>query len=394
MKKALKILKNIATILGIILMVFIISGIFIWGINFENIEYGADENVSSRNLNDEGPFIFEKERIFEIKYIKGDYKNGYFIENKKQNINDTFNINCFYYPDGTSFSFKIKENKIEKFEYENQEKIITISDIESNYKTFRNFLIQNEVIDKNLNWTFGNGHLVLIGDFIDRSYFTMQVLWFIYKLEQEAEKFGGKVHYILGNHEIMNMRGQNKYAKRKYQNAASLIGIKEFQIYDTTTHLGKWLKTKNVIEKIGSYIFVHGGLSPKFVKNKIEISEINKIARENYYKIYAPKAEFSMEEKLINSSKTSPYWYRGYFKKNLEQKTINKILKFYECSNIIVGHTIQNKINRKYDGKIIAIDVEHPKDYYKYFPEKNTEGLLIENGIFYKIDDKKNKILI
>lgn len=389
MNKLLKILRIISTIIGAVVLSFFVIGMFVWGIDTESFRYGRNSLVSSENLENEGPFIFEKDSTYQINYIKGNSETGYYLEQKNKRIDTDINVKCYYYLDSTDFTFKLNPNlQNEKFEYEKPEKIIAISDIESNYKEFRNFLIANKVIDQNLNWIFGKGHLVLNGDFIDRSYFTTQVLWFIYKLEQDADKNGGKVHYILGNHEIMNIQGDNRYAKSKYKNIASILGLKQYQLYDATTYLGKWLQTKNVVERIGDYIFVHGGLSPELINEQIGISEINRISRKNYQIAYFPKQNQSNLEKVILNTKTSPYWYRGYFQDDLTQIGIDKILSYYNCSQIIVGHTIQETVNRIYDGKIVGIDVKHPKDYYKYFPKLATEGLLIENDKFYRIDNK------
>jgi hypothetical protein len=389
MKNVLKILRIISTIIGAIVLTFFVVGTIYWGIDIDSFEYGRNPLVSSNNLENEGPFIFKKDSIYKITYIKGNSEKGYSLKQQVEHINNDFDVKCYYYLDSTDFSFILKRDlQNEKFEYDTPEKIIAISDIESNYKVFRDFLIANNVIDKNLNWTFGKGHLVLNGDFIDRSYFTTQVLWFIYKLEREAEKKGGKVHYILGNHEIINIQGDNRYSKAKYRNIASILGLKQYQLYDTTTYIGKWIQTKNVIERIGNYLFVHGGISPEFVNKQINIANINKIARKNYQIPYFPNPNSTIQEKLILSNKTSPYWYRGYYKDELNQAEIDKILEYYNCSQIIEGHTIQKEVSRKYDGKIIGIDVKHPKDYYKYFPKLSTQGLLIENGNFYKIDNK------
>lgn len=389
MKKALKILQKISTIIGVIVLTFLLVGLIYWGINADSFRYERNSLVSHENLEEEGPFVFEKDSIYEINYIKGNSEKGYFIKTQIENINTDFNIKCYYYLDSTNFSFKLKKDfQNEKFEYKNPEKIIAISDIESDYKIFRDFLIINKVIDKKLNWIFGEGHLVLNGDFLDRSYFTTQVLWFIYKLEQEAENSGGKVHYILGNHEIMNIQGDNRYARRKYKNIASILGLKQYQLYDTTMHLGKWLQSKNVVEKIGNYVFVHGGISPELADKQIGFAEINEIARRNYQIAYFPKRNQSENERSILNTKTSPYWYRGYYQDELKQNEIDKILEYYNCSQIIVGHTIQKEVSRIYNGKIVGIDVEHPKDYYKYFPELPTEGLLIENDKFYRIDNE------
>lgn len=391
MKKVLKIFKSISTIIGTIVLTFFIVGLTYWGIDTDSFRYGRNSLVSNENLDNEGPFIFEKDSAYYINYIKGNTIKGYFLNQQIENFDSDFIVKCYYYLDSTDFSFKLKKRlQNEKFEYDKPKKILAISDIESDYGVFRDFLISNKVIDKNLNWIFGKGHLVLNGDFIDRSYFTTQVLWFIYKLEQDAERNGGKVHYILGNHEIMNIQGDNRYAKRKYKNIASILGLKQYQLYDTTTHLGQWLQTKNVVEKIGKYIFVHGGICPKIAENQIGVREINDIAKKYYQNAYYPKVNQPINEKLVLSSKTSPYWYRGYFKDNLEQKEIDRILNFFKSSHIIVGHTIQKEVNRIYNGKIIGIDVKHPKDYYKYFPKLHMQGLLIENEKFYKIDDEAN----
>ena len=395
MKNFLRILRIISTVIGAIVLSFLVIGMIVWGIDLDNIRYGRDELISGKNLENEGPFIFEHDSIYQITYIKGNAETGYFSKHENEKIRAGISTSCYYYPDSTSFAFKLKHNlQNEKSEYEKPEKIIAISDIESNYKTFRNFLIGNKVIDEKLNWIFGKGHLVLNGDFIDRSYFTTQVLWFIYKLEQEAMENGGKVHFILGNHEIMNIQGDHRYAKNKYKTIASILELKQHQLYDTTLYLGKWLQTKNIVEKIGDYIFVHGGLSTDLADKQVELAVINRIAKANYQIAYFPKQNQSLTDKSILNSKTSPYWYRGYFDNELTQSEIDKILNFYDGSQIIVGHTIQEEVNRIYNGKIVAIDVKHPKDYYQYFPTLRAQGLLIEKDKFFRIDNEGSKIEI
>ena len=65
--------------------------------------------------------------------------------------------------------------------------MFVVSDIEGEFKAFRQLLQGNNIIDENFNWTFGNGHLVLTGDFVDRGTLVTEVLWLIYSLEEKAK---------------------------------------------------------------------------------------------------------------------------------------------------------------------------------------------------------------
>ena len=49
-----------------------------------------------------------------------------------------------------------------------------------------------------------------------------EVLWLIYSLEEKAKAAGGYVHYILGNHEIMNMSNDLRYVQNRYMRACCI----------------------------------------------------------------------------------------------------------------------------------------------------------------------------
>jgi hypothetical protein len=284
--------------------------------------------------------------------------------------------------------------------YPKSEKLIAISDIEGNFNAFSSFLKANKVIDGNYNWTFGNGNLVLNGDFVDRGNDVTQVLWLIYKLDYQSREYDGKVHFILGNHEIINFQGNWNYNKRKYIKIAQEISgnedwDKSLQfLYSNKTELGNWLRTKNVIEKIGDYIFVHAGLHPEILEFEIDINQINEITRENWDKDLYNNPKENLKANFLIGRK-SPIWYRGlvteykYYEK-IKEAELDKILEYYNAKKIVVGHTVVKDISTDFNGKVIRIDLKHGT-------EKNsgmTKGLLIENGIEYRIDDKGNKYVL
>jgi len=297
-------------------------------------------------------------------------------------------------------SFKITlnyQNIIQASEYNLPEKLIAISDIEGNFNGFSSFLQINNIIDSNLNWKFGDGHLVLVGDFVDRGENVIPTLWLIYRLEREAEKEGGKVHFIIGNHEVMNMEGNFHYAKDKYKKLAVEIGNKEENrsnykiLFSNNSHLGKWLRSKNAIEKIGDYIFVHAGLSPKILPLNLEINEINQLVRNNIDRNLNRNQNDDEKVNFIMGAE-GPFWYRGLRTNKKNYDKINEaqfieILKRYNAQKIIIGHSIVDDISYDLGKRIIRIDVKHGKTK----SSGKTKGLLIEEGQEFKIDDLGNK---
>ena len=117
---------------------------------------------------------------------------------------------------------------------------------------------------------------------------------------------------------------------------------------------------------------------------------MNQVIRANYYQAF-DLASTKTQDKLLISNKTGPSWYRGYFKDDLTQQQVELGLKKLNAKSVIVGHTLQAKVNRLYDGKVIGINVPHPNDDHKLWPEGKSEGLLIEGDKYYRVFDNGEK---
>jgi len=378
--RILRYLKHIFGTIGILLLIGISVLISLNG----SFEY--NNNPLNINLEQEGPYVFyETDSTLKVNYIRGNKTDGFYLDVTNHSTKDNIPVNCYFPLDQSSFNLTLKPNfKIPKSNYADNQPILAISDIESAYKTFRDFLINSEVIDNDLNWTFGKGHLVLVGDFVDRGFSTTQVLWFIYKLEQEATKHGGTVHFIIGNHELYNMQGKFKSAAYKYYGVASILGKQHHDLYNQNSFIGKWMATKNTLERINGNLFVHGGIHPDIANYDITIDEVNHINRANYRKSYYPKPKKTVEQ-LVLSNRKGICWYRGYFKDDLSQDDVEKGLDKFKAKTVIVGHTIQRKVKKLYNGKVYGIDIKHPKDYNKNWPNKTSEGLYISNNKYYRV---------
>jgi len=330
----------------------------------------------------DGPFLFRQKnnmlahlQIFKNKKNKTRAMNalmeGPFFYNKDWSCFDT---------DGKElFSFRLRrEHKPSPAIYPSPEKLLAISDIEGNFDAFANLLKGNGVVDDDFKWTYGEGHLVLVGDFFDRGPQVTESLWLVYKLEAEAEKAGGKVHFVLGNHETMNLKGDFRYVDPKYFVHASLFNLHYANLYASNSILGEWLRTKNTIVKIGETLFCHGGISTEFVSRQLSIGQVNEITRKY---IDADKVRIRNSDAataIFNTSK-GILWYRGYVQKKMNSEKMAAILDFYEASAIVVGHTPVNEISPLYDGQVIAIDVPHN------LGEEHQQALLIEYNQMYAV---------
>ena len=129
-------------------------------------------------------------------------------------------------------------------EYPMPSKLIAVSDIEGNFEKMYKLLLTNGVIDNNYNWTFGKGHLVIVGDLVDRGDYVTQCKWLVYKLEEGALKAGGKVQYLLGNHDRMILSGDDRYISDKYQPIYKKLNAKASELYSASTEFGKWMRNK------------------------------------------------------------------------------------------------------------------------------------------------------
>jgi len=265
-------------------------------------------------------------------------------------------------------------------------KILILSDIEGEFKAFRELLLASGVIDKKYQWTFGHGRLIIAGDLFDRGKQVCQFLWLLYKLEQEANQSGGEVHVILGNHDIMNLSGDHAYVQPEYFSDAALMGERYRALYSANTELGRWLRSKNIIEKIGDQLVIHGGISSPVNRLKMSVNQINSKCRP-YYEV-ASKREKILDDTLLRlfAYNTAPFWYRGYFmapRATLGQ--VDSTLNFYQCKQIVVGHTILDRnVALYYKGKVLAVDVDEH--------EGKHQGALYLNGKWYVINGHGQKI--
>ncbi|MCU0381931.1 MAG: metallophosphoesterase [Chitinophagaceae bacterium] len=334
----------------------------------------------------DGPYVLYRNNQVFVHYVKPDGA-GKKVQVDSFPMTDRKKITLDVATDEPGKTFKVQfRDKLsnEKSDHKKVSRQYVISDIEGNFAGFRKLLLAGKVIDENYNWTFGDGHLVLIGDFVDRGDQVTEVLWLIYALEEKARAAGGYVHYVLGNHEIMVMSGDHRYVNPKYADNAARIGIHLMTLYGADTEIGRWLRTKNVIEKVGGTLYVHGGISRKVNNMDINMSKLNDLARP-FYADTTYMYPDAYTDTLYQDY--GPFWYRGYFvgETATAARVIDSTFEKFRVNKVVVGHTpIRDTVSAWYDGRLINVDTPHAKG--------KSEALLVEGSAYFRVKPDGTRI--
>ncbi len=182
--------------------------------------------------------------------------------------------------------------------FEGVERVVAVGDVHGSYGPLTRLLREAGLLDEQARWSGGKAHLVMVGDLIDRNPQDRAVLDLLRRLERESVAAGGRVHVLLGNHEVMNLlrdlrymapgsyasfteferESERKAARRDFLWGNSGSGkraelIEDFErryppgyfgrlaAFDLDGPYGSWLVERPVIVRINGVLYVHGGLT-------------------------------------------------------------------------------------------------------------------------------------
>jgi hypothetical protein len=190
--------------------------------------------------------------------------------------------------------------------------VIGFGDVHGDPATFRALLASLGLIDREGRWSGGSRRLVQVGDLVDRGTDSRGALEIAMRLEAEAAAAGGAAIFLLGNHEVMAMTGDIRYARNedlasflkeevlaeRDRRKRRILGLlrsgsplfrsgfyKELSLsiteetfdsffppgafarlaaFSPSGKYGKWLLARPVACREAGTVFVHGGLDRKY----------------------------------------------------------------------------------------------------------------------------------
>jgi len=289
--------------------------------------------------------------------------------------------------------------------------LFVVADTHGEFEILVELLQKHGVIDRTLKWSFGSGHLAVLGDAFDRGPNHTEIFWLLYELEAQAKVAGGGLHLMLGNHETLVMLGARQYLHPKYLASAQALGVPAYaMLWDQRTLLGRWLRTKPTVQKIGGYLCLHGGLAAEVVNRGYTLASMNQSVRDMliYTPPYTgPNNRYAVNDLRVMAEKPAatqadrdtaaflvmhplgPLWYRGYFPQGSREPDfppatdadIRKVLEYFDARAIFVGHTMVPTVTPLYDGNVIAVKVYQRRDEAG---RANMEALLVKDGVLFR----------
>lgn len=235
-----------------------------------------------------------------------------------------------------------------------------------------------EDLSKSVQWTGRCATVVSVGDLFDRGPYGKIIFQIFEELNSQAQKEGGKVVNLIGNHELMLLQGKFQYAKNelaRYPDSGQEKWKKDWK----EGYFRKQIAARyNVMylheDSLGlKRLFVHGGLSTAFV-NQIDnmaepVQSINQQMRQILtttagYLPKIPNPQHWQDYLTGGTDGGGPMWDRVWQSDHLcngtqdgSELAIGVKLKKFGASQLIVGHSPMNKdVVQRCDGQVVNID--------------------------------------
>ena len=270
----------------------------------------------------------------------------------------------------------------------NPARLLMVSDMEGEFDKFVALMRSQGVIDPGMHWSYGDGHVVLVGDFVDRGEQMVPLLWLIYRLDDEAMRAGGRLHYVLGNHEQLGIAGRTKYWPRHLVATAQALGEEgHHRLFAQDSVLGAWLRSKPVIARVGDHLFVHGGISQAFMEARLDIAGANAVARRHL----DVEVKSLAEQARPVLGRSGVTWYRGmalaedpkYVEEADPLAHLRQVIARFGVERVAIGHSLVPDIVLQQDGMLLRLDIHHA--------EQVPQAALYEAGHLWRVDAEGGK---
>lgn len=255
--------------------------------------------------------------------------------------------------------------------FEAPDSLWVVGDVHGEFSRLRRLLRRGGLVDEDGSWTGGESHLVLLGDLMDRGPYVTGLLWFVYRLQEEARRAGGRVHVVLGNHEAMVLTGDHRYVSSHERLLARRHGLTYGEMYHPRSSvLGRWLTARPAVLKIGRVLLAHGGVGPEYLDRSVrELNDSLAVyVSEDLFEYWSdttvavtPRDSAAVARRVqFFFREPSVLWYRGYAQHDTLGDRLRELLERHDADLHVIGHTAVPEIRQTYGDSLVLVDLQRP----------------------------------
>ena len=247
------------------------------------------------------------------------------------------------------------------------ERLVAIGDLHGDLPATRAALTLAGAVNAEHDWAGGRLVVVQTGDQLDRGDDDRALLDYLERLGQQAKAQGGALLVLNGNHEVMNVQGDFRYATPG-SNAAFADAQGRSAAFAPGGRYARVLAERPVVAVVGDSVFVHGGLLPDHVRYGLD-------------RLNAELSAWMRGETLVPPALAirddAPLWTRVYGAPDVAAGDCSRLSETLGALNVrrlVIGHTVQERgINSACGGKVWRIDVGLSRYYGKGRPPQVLE---------------------
>jgi len=227
-------------------------------------------------------------------------------------------------------------------------RVVAVGDLHGDLRAFGAIGRACGLLDERGSWRGSATHLVLMGDLVGGAHSRL-LLNAVMRLEREAARTGGRVHALLGNHDLLPIAGRfgkltprerREYRKGDFQGAG---------------RYAQWVLGRPTILKIGRTLYVHAGLDRWALDT--DPGEVNAHVRAWIAHLQGTGPRPPRETRWTFDDDDGPMWTRAFRHRGRRpkdapsKKVIRAVLDRLGAERIVLGHSPTD------DGSIV---LDHP----------------------------------
>eukprot|EP00928_Gymnodinium_smaydae_P074977 TRINITY_DN57995_c0_g1_i1.p1 TRINITY_DN57995_c0_g1~~TRINITY_DN57995_c0_g1_i1.p1 ORF type:complete len:414 (-),score=60.59 TRINITY_DN57995_c0_g1_i1:196-1437(-) len=247
-----------------------------------------------------------------------------------------------------------------------ERRVISIADLHGDLAKALTLLADLGFINSSTGaWTGGHNVLVQTGDVLDRGPEGLALYDHFFRLQDEAVAAGGEVILLMGNHEILNMCGDHRYASDEEQRRlgnVSRSALLKRELMARTQAVAR-LGSSYGFEK-APIVFAHAGLEPDVVEMFSKSGRDRIVdAINTAFKQHLSSGSFCQhgESSHVLFGRRGPLWSRRHAL-SLDPGSIcpelQRSLSLLSATRLIVGHSrqVEGKVRSRCGGQLLLAD--------------------------------------